>query len=812
MPATFVRKALAGVVVASFCAALAWGWAIEPATVPQIPGTKPAAGGDEPPPLELLQQVPFDRLTLIDSSVWEIEPISPRPLPAYDPSQQKKKAKSAEGEEEKDESDEVVIHLMQGDQRDYKVRRASIKSIEYFEDMLVAEANRLILARNYPKAFEYLLAVQARNPNWKGLQDNVDKLLFEEGSFALAGNERDRGLRLLRELHARRSDYEGLRGLLITASGTRVGEALDKGQYAYGRQLLHELSLIDADHQIVRDLRERYRLRAEDSAGRAAGAAPGERVDRLTEALRIWPTVADVAPKYEAEFRSMPTLEVGVLDLPRPVAPWVRSAASARVGPLLYLPILVDDSEEAQVGQRPGQLAAELRLADLGRTMDLTLRKGIIWSDGSRQLTSLDVVRAMADRAQPRSPSYNARWADLLARIETLDSERVTIRLSRIPLDPATWLVMNVGPAHAAWDGRVSTPEGRFPVGDGPFVFASQDDRTALYRAADRSQESEATKAIVPVPKIARIREVRFSNAGDAMGALERGDISLLEHVPADRVPGMTALSDVAVGRMRLAGVHMLAIDGRNPALKSRELRRALSYAIDRKSILEETVIKRPIDDYNRPADGAFAIDSSANAPDVAPLEFDPLKARMLLNGVRKEMAAPKFQFTLEYPAIPEAQLAAPRIAEMLRNVGFGIDLIERSPTELEEALRSGRRFDLAYRVGYSDQPVREVGTLLCPGYDAPTASDGLGALASPRILQLLLQLEHAPEWNTARELVTQIDRETRDEFPIIPLWQLADHFAFRSRLTGPNPVADHLYQGIERWEIAPWYAKDPWE
>ena len=803
-------KPVAALVVAVLCGVAALASGGGSTALPQAPGAK---ADETEPKLELLQQVPYDRMTLIDNSTWEIEPISPRPLPAYDPSQQKKSTKKAEGDgETQDQSDEVVIHLMQGDQRDFKVRRASIKSIEYFEDMLIAEANRLILARNYPKAFEYLLAVQARNPNWKGLQDNVDKLLFEEGSYALAGNERDRGLRLLRELHARRADYEGLRGLLITASGTRVGEALDKGQYAYGRQLLHELSKIDADHQIVRDLKERYRLRAEDTAKRAEGASAGDRLDLLTEALRIWPTVADVAPKYEAEFRAAPTLDVGVLDLPRPIAPWVRSPASARVAPLLYLPILVDDSEEAQVGQRSGQLAAELRLADLGRTMDLTLRKGVPWSDGSRVLSSLDVVRALADRAQPRSPSYNARWADLLARIETLDSERITIRLSRIPLDPAGWLMTNVGPAHAAWDGRVSTPAGRFPVGDGPYVYVSQNERSALYQAADRSAAAEAVKAIVPVPKITRIREVRLASAGDAMGALERGDVTLLEHVPADRVAGISAIPDVTLGRYRLAGVHMLALDGRNPALKSRELRRAMSYAIDRKSILEETVLKRPIDDYSRPADGPFAIDSSANASDVAPLEYDPLKARMLVNGVRREMSSPKFQFTLAYPAIPEAQLAAPRIAEMLRNVGIGIDLVERSPTELEESLRSGDRFDIAYRVGYTDAPVREAGNLICPGYDASTASDGLGALASPRILQLLLRLEHAPDWNMARELVTQIDRESRDELPIIPLWQMPDHFAYRARLSGANAVADQLYQGIERWEIEPWYAKDPWD
>jgi peptide/nickel transport system substrate-binding protein len=101
---------------------------------------------------------------------------------------------------------------------------------------------------------------------------------------------------------------------------------------------------------------------------------------------------------------------------------------------------------------------------------------------------------------------------------------------------------------------------------------------------------------------------------------------------------------------------------------------------------------------------------------------------------------------------------------------------------------------------------------LICAGYDAAPGADGLGSLASARILQLLLQLEHAPDWNAGRALVTQIDRECRDELPVIPLWQLSEHYAFRGHLAGPSAVADHLYQGIENWEITAWYATDPWQ
>jgi peptide/nickel transport system substrate-binding protein len=56
---------------------------------------------------------------------------------------------------------------------------------------------------------------------------------------------------------------------------------------------------------------------------------------------------------------------------------------------------------------------------------------------------------------------------------------------------------------------------------------------------------------------------------------------------------------------------------------------------------------------------------------------------------------------------------------------------------------------------------------------------------------------------------VIEIDRETRDELPILPLWQLQEHYAWRTRLTGPAEEADRLYEGIESWTIEPWFAPD---
>ena len=183
----------------------------------------------------------------------------------------------------------------------------------------------------------------------------------------------------------------------------------------------------------------------------------------------------------------------------------------------------------------------------------------------------------------------------------------------------------------------------------------------------------------------------------------------------------------------------------------------------------------------------------------------------MLVAAARKELGNSPIELKFEYPAIAEAQAVVPLIVEAFRFGGIRIETIERPESQLETELRAGRRFDLAYRALRCDEPVLDAGPLLCPGYDAPPEADALSSAASSRILQLLLQLERAAEVSTARGLAIQIDRESRDELPVLPLWQVVDHYAWRTRLKGPGETTDRLYQGIESWEIKPWIAKDPW-
>ena len=158
------------------------------------------------------------------------------------------------------------------------MKRASIKKIEYFEDLLLEECDRLVALHDYTRAFECCLRVQTRNPGWNGpVRPREHVLLFREGSKALIDGDGERGLRLLRELLARKRDYPGLLDQIGEAYGKRIERAISLGLYPRGRRVLHELEELVPEHILVKQMRALFinkateRVKASERRRRRSG-------------------------------------------------------------------------------------------------------------------------------------------------------------------------------------------------------------------------------------------------------------------------------------------------------------------------------------------------------------------------------------------------------------------------------------------------------------------------------------------------------------------------------------------------------------
>ena len=250
------------------------------------------------------------------------------------------------------------------------MKRASIKKIEYFEDMLLEECDRLVALHDYTRAFECCLRVETRNPGWNGLFDHVNRVLFAEGSKALIDGDGERGLRLLRELLARKRDYPGLLDQIGEAYSKRIERAISLGLYPRGRRVLHELEELCARaYPGQADARALHQEGDRSRQGVGVSAASRAARLRLRKRCESGRASRESKPVYEKAFSEEPTLEVAVNDVAAPLGPWVRTPADQRISRLLYLPILGSDDDNARQGKKPGQLASRIESSDLGRRL-----------------------------------------------------------------------------------------------------------------------------------------------------------------------------------------------------------------------------------------------------------------------------------------------------------------------------------------------------------------------------------------------------------------------------------------------------------
>ena len=135
------------------------------------------------------------------------------------------------------------------------------------------------------------------------------------------------------------------------------------------------------------------------------------------------------------------------------------------------------------------------------------------------------------------------------------------------------------------------------------------------------------------------MREIRLSRGLAAVTALRRGDVDDDRPRPA-RSGRLAGRGTRDPGRAVRAAGRPPHRDGRPHTRRSATgaFRRGLSYAIDRKGLLEETVLKHPINDVDALADGPFPKGSYADATGVKPLGFDILLAKMLVAAAHKEL------------------------------------------------------------------------------------------------------------------------------------------------------------------------------
>jgi peptide/nickel transport system substrate-binding protein len=329
-------------------------------------------------------------------------------------------------------------------------------------------------------------------------------------------------------------------------------------------------------------------------------------------------------------------------------------------------------------GQVKPALAESWIRSDDGLSWTFRLRAGVKFHDGA-DFDSSD-VKFTFERAMASDSTNAQKWIFApIAAVETPDPRSVVIRLK----NPVGNFLYNLGWGDAVVFSPRSVANNKTnPVGTGPFRFErwARGDRVELARF-DQYWNRGAIK-------LARVTFRFIQDPAAQVAALRAGDLDAFPNLGAPETLDQfksDARFRVVVGATE--GEVVLAINNAKPPLSDVRVRRAISHAIDRKSVIDGAW-----SGYGPPIGSHFSPLHPAYVDLTGVYAYDPAKAKALLaeagvgNGFAVQMRLPPF---------PYAPRAGEIVAAQLAQIGIKakIELIQ-APQWLEQVFRN-RQYDL---------------------------------------------------------------------------------------------------------------------
>lgn len=322
-----------------------------------------------------------------------------------------------------------------------------------------------------------------------------------------------------------------------------------------------------------------------------------------------------------------------------------------------------------------GDLAESWEVSRDGLRIIFHLRKGVRWHDGT-EFTSDDVLFTYNTVTNPKIPTpYGSNYGPV-KNVEKVD--KYTVRVTyKEPYAPAleSW-GMGIIPRHIL-EGNDITDErfSRNPVGTGPYKLKEWvTGQKIVLEAFDGYFEGR--------PRINKYLARVIPDTATMFLELKFGGIDFMGLTPPQyKLQSNSKLFNKYFQRFRYPafGYTYIGYNLLDPRFADKRVRRALTHAINKKDIIDGVLLG-----YGTPCTGPFPPESWAYNPDVRDIEYDPEKAKMLLqeagwlmkeDGILYKDNKP-FRFTILINQANDVRIkTAQIIKENLKKVGIDMDI-----------------------------------------------------------------------------------------------------------------------------------------
>lgn len=439
-------------------------------------------------------------------------------------------------------------------------------------------------------------------------------------------------------------------------------------------------------------------------------------------------------------------------------------------------------------------------------TWEFKLRDGVKFSNG-KPFTSEDVLFTICRTLNNKtnvSDSY-ATLTKLFADVQTPDAHTVIIKTTDpLPLMPAevarslpiiwngimehgklTFDPQNGCGAKGPWPTTVDFNSGKDSIGTGPYVMKSYVKGTGIELVRNENYWG-------PKPYWKDVKMVPVANAGPRLTGLLSGDFDLIEN-PAAR--DLARLKDnpkfgyIATPSTRLVFFQpdvgrnpsplVKAPDGKNP-LQDVRVRRAISMAIDRKTITSRIMDGMATPAYQYMPDGMFG--GLAKAPEI---KYDPEGAKKLL----AEAGYPNgFEMTISSTSdryINDGQVAQ-AVAQYLSRIGIKTS-VDAMTASIYFPKRAKREFSFSL-AGWPSE-VGEASALFQLWVTSTDAAKSLGTsnyggYSNAAFDKVYREAVLTVDANKRQKMLEESTKIALDDVALIPLHFESSIWAFRKGIT----------------------------
>lgn len=831
----------------------------------------PVRAQDELPRLEdmdwpsvetLLKADPFDWIVLKDQTVIVCQPLYPRPdtlqkmadeLAELEQARGSNAAERANIVERKKRLKLLEVNLPDDNSVDYQLPVSQVDRIISFEDMILREADALIDIGEISQAYELLMEVERMAPGWKQANPRFAKLLIKEAEINFQAGDAFAAMALLDELALRDKDSPQLAAMFGETIRSSVQSAIDVEDYARARYFLNRLAKHFPEHPVITDWKKRLQSMMtvvyEQAEQHAQAGRHGEAAAAAAVANRIWPVNARSTGK-EPQYVKWPmsgiqraayvkyvsrqqTVRVAVRDFSRTdiVSP-IPLEANERDRELTTVSLFAPSSAD-ELTYFQSAFFDEWDPQDLGREVLFTMKSTRPYWQTHPILSANQIAEALGDQLDPSLSTFNPRLASFVSEFSVRSPSQLQIQFHRVPLSLEALFRFPV----------MGIPEDQQPAPKD----AERQTLSTRFALLEQDEDHRRYRRTIPEPDglndrqyhVSDVEELRFDDRHSEIQAFLRGTVDVLPHLLPWEIDIFKESGRAFVQQYAIPQNHLIVFNPLSPAVKSAQLRRALSVSVDRESLLKKVILRDPEMKYGRITSAPWHSGSYANSPLVEPPIYDhylafilrlaaleqlriPDKQKFVAAGKKKtlesneewdeivfrrdhakEMAAavahiqlPKLRMVCDPDQV--ATLAAEKIVTRWQALGFDVELI---PADQEGDKLPADGWDLMYRRVRMMEPLLDLWSVLLS--DDQLDVSQLSAYPD-WMRQELINLDYASSFADAQRKLFLIHRHMTAQAFLIPLWELDDFIAFQNKISGFEGRPLSVYHGVERWLVKP--------